>query len=98
MVADDDVQPPEPAPLPGFEVLRGANLPWSEQITRDDYGRRWLTVSTFLAATDDRRAELVAQVLAVLDEHPDTRGRDRFTLAQTTAVHLYRRVGTEVEK
>ncbi|WP_309080727.1 class I SAM-dependent methyltransferase [Zhihengliuella sp.] len=39
-----------PQDLPGFETVRGIRIPWTEQISRADYLRRWQTVSTFLAA------------------------------------------------
>lgn len=50
--------------MPGFEGVRSAWIPWSEQITRADYIRRWLTVSTFIAADDDTRTEMIDGVYA----------------------------------
>ena len=51
---------------------------------------RWLTVSSFLAADDDVRAGMVARVERILDEDPETAGRDAFELPPVTDVYVYR--------
>lgn len=77
-----------PAP-PGFALVRATAVAWSEVISRDDYLRRWLTISTFMAAAPEERAELLSRVEAVLDAHPDTVGRDVLDLSHRTAVLVY---------
>lgn len=84
--ADDSVT----ATLPGFEEPRFVQVPWQERITRADYISRWLTVSSFLAASDDDRASMVAAIERILDEDPETAGRDAFDLPQITDVYVYR--------
>lgn len=76
--------------LTGFEATAHLEIPWAESITRADYVARWLTVSTFLAAADDERARMIAEVEAILDSDPETAGRDQFELPQITDVYVYR--------
>ena len=78
--------------LPGFAPPRFTQVSWRETITRADYVARWLTVSSFLAADDDVRAGMVARVERILDEDPETAGRDAFELPQVTDVYVYRAV------
>ena len=92
VAGDGGAEPAGPASLSGFEVLHGSHVPWQEQLTREHYLHRWLTVSTFLAAEPDQRAGLLAQVRAVLAAHRDTAGREVLVLPQATTVHLYRSV------
>ena len=75
--------------VPGFTQVDGIRFSWSERITRADYLNRWMTVSTFLAAGEQQRGELVRRVEAVLDEHPDTRGRHTLHLPQVTDALIY---------
>ncbi|MBD3943442.1 class I SAM-dependent methyltransferase [Microbacterium sp. NEAU-LLC] len=75
--------------VPGFTQVDSIRFPWSEQITRSDYLSRWMTVSTFLAADERERSELVRRVEGVLDDHPDTRGRHVLQLPQVTDALLY---------
>lgn len=77
--------------LPGFAFVERAAVPWLESITRADYVRRWLTVSSFITATPEERRRMVAEVETVLDEHEDTRGRTVLQLPQVTDVFVYRR-------
>ncbi|UJP11183.1 methyltransferase domain-containing protein [Microbacterium sp. KUDC0406] len=76
--------------LPGFTFVAHTEVAWSERITRADYIARWLTVSSFLAASDDECARMVAEVERILDADPDTAGRDEFDLPQITDVYVYR--------
>lgn len=76
--------------VPGFELVRRETVAWAESLSRADYLRRWLTVSSFLAAEPPRRAEMVAAVERVLDESPETAGRTELELPQTTEVQVYR--------
>jgi hypothetical protein len=76
--------------LPGFSEPEHREIPWRERISRADYIARWLTVSTFLAASDEERARMVAEVEHVLDTDPATAGRDECDLPQITDVYVYR--------
>lgn len=76
--------------LPGFTFDHRREIAWSEQITRDDYIRRWLTVSSFLASDESTRAAMVAQLNSILDADPATAGRADFTLPSVTDVFVYR--------
>ena len=76
--------------LPGFVFERRAEIAWSERITRDDYIRRWLTVSSFLAADEATRSSMVAELERILDADPETAGRDEFVLPMVTDVFVYR--------
>ncbi|MGO2746298.1 class I SAM-dependent methyltransferase [Microbacterium sp.] len=78
--------------LPGFIFDRRSEIAWSEQITREDYIGRWLTVSSFLAADEDTRAAMVAQLNSILDRDPATADRTTFTLPMVTEVFTYRAV------
>jgi ubiquinone/menaquinone biosynthesis C-methylase UbiE len=75
--------------LPGFTFEHRAEIAWSEQIARDDYIRRWLTVSSFLAADQATRDAMVARLDSILDADPETAGRDTFTLPMRTEVFVY---------
>lgn len=86
-VAEDAPDPPRV--LPGLRLVRTAEVPWDETLTREHYLARWLIVSTFLASAPRERDAMVAAVGAVLDEHPDTRGRDELRLTQRTWVEIY---------
>ncbi|MGJ0388051.1 class I SAM-dependent methyltransferase [Microbacterium sp. CGR1] len=77
--------------LPGFVHVRHEQIHWTERIRREGYLRRWSTVSSFLVADDDERARMFAEIEAVLDADPETRGRDEFDLSLVTDVFLYRR-------
>lgn len=75
--------------LPGFGPPTFVQVPWSERITRADYIARWLTVSSFMAASDAERARMVAELERILDTDPATAGRDEFDLPQITDVYVY---------
>ncbi|WP_144796371.1 class I SAM-dependent methyltransferase [Microbacterium paludicola] len=75
--------------LPGFAFRGRHEIRWTERITRDDYVARWLTVSSFLAADEDTRSAMVAEVERILDTDPETDGRDAFTLPILTDVFVY---------
>lgn len=90
-VADTDTTTASAAEkLPGFRFVQRTELRWSEHITRADYLRRWLTVSTFLAAGENVRAGMVAQLNSILDTDPVTADRDEFALPMITEVFVYR--------
>lgn len=76
--------------LPGFAFEGRTEVSWSEQITREDYIRRWLTVSSFLAADEQSRSGMVAQLNSILDADPATAARPAFTLPIVTEVYVYR--------
>jgi len=76
--------------LPGFTLEANREVPWRERITRADYISRWLTVSSFMAASDAERKRMVAEVERVLDADPATAGRGTFDLPQITDVYVYR--------
>ncbi|MCK3768945.1 methyltransferase domain-containing protein [Microbacterium aerolatum] len=82
------------AELPGFAFDHRTEIAWAEQITREDYIRRWLTVSSFLAADEATRAAMVAQLNSILDADPATAGRAEFTLPMITEVFVYRADGS----
>ena len=76
--------------LPGFATPDFVQVAWRERITRPDYIARWLTVSSFLAASELDRAAMVREVESILDEDPETAGRDELDLPQVTDVYIYR--------
>lgn len=75
--------------LTRFEPPRFVQVPWRERIGRADYIARWLTVSSFLAASDRERTRMVAEIERILDTDPETAGRDEFELPQVTDVYVY---------
>lgn len=77
--------------LPGFTFEAFTTHRWGEIITREDYIRRWYTVSTFLAADRLTRARMTADVERVLDADAATRGHTAFRLPHVTDVFVYRR-------
>lgn len=77
--------------LPGFAFVRHEQIHWRERIRRDDYLRRWSTVSTFLVADAHARAEMFAAIEAVLDSDPATQGLEEYDLPIVTDVFIYRR-------
>jgi hypothetical protein len=77
--------------LPGFAPVDSSWVRWQEGILREDYLRRWCTVSALLVADDAHREDLLTQMRAVLDTHPDSRGRDLLQLRNATEVLVYRR-------
>lgn len=78
--------------LPGFVFDHRTEIAWTEQIAREDYVRRWLTVSSFLTADEKTRAGMVTQLGAILDDDPATAGEDTFSLPMITEVFVYRGV------
>lgn len=90
-VADGDATTAAAADLPGFELEAHDEIRWTERLSRAHYIARWSTVSSFLVAGEDERAERLAAVQAVLDAAPDTRGREEFELPHLTDVFRYRR-------
>lgn len=75
--------------VPGFIRTRTARVSWSEAISREDYLARWLTVSTFLAADDTTRTEMLQQVESTLDTHPHTAGLRMLQLPHLTDALIY---------
>lgn len=88
--ASDDTTSSAAEQLPGFEFVRREQVRWVERIDREAYLKRWSTVSTFLVADDATRSAMSAQIEAVLDADPQTRGRAEFDLPVVTDVYLYR--------
>ncbi|MEV4735297.1 MULTISPECIES: class I SAM-dependent methyltransferase [unclassified Microbacterium] len=78
--------------LPGFAFVRRDDIRTVESIRRDDYLRRWATVSTFLVADATGRAKMIADIEQILDEDPTTRGLDVLELPVVTDVFVYERV------
>lgn len=78
--------------LPGFTLVCHEEMHWTESIPREDYLRRWSTVSSLLVADDATRVRMLGEISAVLDEAAETRGRVAFELPQVTDVYIYRRV------
>lgn len=90
-VATGDATSASATELPGFVLEVHEEVRWTESITRDDYLRRWGTVSSFLVADEADRAAMVAELEAVLDDAEETRGRAAFDLPHLTDVFRYRR-------
>lgn len=76
--------------LPGFTEPVHREITWQERISRADYVARWLTVSTFLAASEADRARMIAEIEHILDTDPATSGQQEFDLPQITDVYVYR--------
>lgn len=87
----DDTTSSAAEELPGLQFVSRERIPWAERVTRADYLRRWSTVSTFLVAGEEARAEKLAAIGSVLDSDPETHGRDEFELPIVTDVFVYRR-------
>lgn len=79
------------AAVPGFRLLRHLELPTVERISRDDYLRRWCTVSTFIVADEKTRERMLSDIETILDEHPDTQGAAHLELPKITDVFVYTR-------
>lgn len=77
--------------LPGFTLVRHEEMHWRESIPREDYLRRWSTVSSLLVADDPTRGRMLGEIEAVLNEASETRGREAFDLPHVTDVYVYRR-------
>lgn len=88
--ADDDTSA-SATDLPGFVLEIHEEVRWTERITREDYLRRWGTVSSFLVADEAQRTAMVAGLEAVLDGTDETRGKAEFDLPHLTDVFRYRR-------
>lgn len=76
--------------LTGFTEPVHREIAWHERITRADYLSRWLTVSTFLAASVTERSRMVDALEHILDTDTETAGRREFDLPQITDVYVYR--------
>lgn len=76
--------------VPGLVPVAEHEVRWVERLSREHYLRRWLTVSSLLAADGPTRAVMLARVEQVLDDDDDTRGRTALELPMVTAVLLYR--------
>lgn len=82
---------PRAEALPQLQSVSAESFRWEESISRQDYLRRWLTVSSFLAAGPSEREDMLARVAQILDEDHTTAGCDQLTLPHVTEVLLYRR-------
>lgn len=89
--ADDQTTGSAAEELPGFELDSHAVIAWSERITREDYLRRWETISSVLVADDRTKAAMLEAVEDILDGHPETSARTELVLPQLTDVYRYRR-------
>lgn len=90
-VAEDDETTSSAAEeLPGFKFGSHQTIRWRERIRRADYISRWLTVSSFMVASDAERARMLDEIERILDTDPQTAGRDDFDLPQITDVYVYR--------
>ncbi|MFS0912543.1 class I SAM-dependent methyltransferase [Microbacterium sp. 179-I 3D2 NHS] len=90
-VGDSDGTTDSATELPGFVPVSREQVRWTETLTREHYLRRWTTISSFLVAEASERARMTAEIKAVLDADPDTRGRAELVLPQVTDVFVYRR-------
>ncbi|OSP00079.1 class I SAM-dependent methyltransferase [Microbacterium sp. LEMMJ01] len=88
--ADDDTSA-SATDLPGFVLEIHEEVRWTERITREDYLRRWGTVSSFLVADEAERTAMAVALEAVLDGTDETRGKAEFDLPHLTDVFRYRR-------
>ncbi|MCS3842718.1 class I SAM-dependent methyltransferase [Microbacterium sp. AK031] len=89
-VAEEDATTESAAEeLPGFAFDHHAEIAWSENIARSAYIARWLTVSSFLVADEETRAQMVAELEAILDADPQTAGQSQFELPMLTDVFVY---------
>ncbi|WP_171013109.1 class I SAM-dependent methyltransferase [Microbacterium sp. 2FI] len=86
---DADAQALPVLDVPGFTQVGSIRVSWIEEISRRTYLDRWLTVSTFLAATERARTTMIGQVEAVLDAHPDTCQKDTLQLPHVTDALVY---------
>lgn len=75
--------------LPGFALLRRETVRWEEPLRREAYLRRWLTASSFLAAEPARRTAMVADIERILDESPETAGKDLLPLSHSAETFVY---------
>lgn len=82
---------PRQESLLGFESVSAHALRWEERISRGHYLRRWLTVSTFLAATPPERAEMTSRIERILDKDPTTTGCEHLELRHVTEIFLHRK-------
>ncbi len=92
LTEDEDGRPRRES-LPNLESVSAEAIRWEEQISRQDYLRRWLTVSSFLVAKPSVRAEMVSRIARILDEDPASAGREQLVLPHVTEVLLYRKPG-----
>lgn len=63
-------------PRPGFGPLHEATFHHEHELTRADVIERFRSVSHVAVLEPDAREAVLGEVRAVIDEHPDTRGRD----------------------
>jgi hypothetical protein len=61
-------------------------------VSREVLVERVGSTSFVAALSEPDREEALAQFRALLDEHPETRGRDELTIPYRTEVHLLRKV------
>lgn len=79
-----------PAAAP-FEPVQTAVFSHTQRISRSGVLQLVCSRSTVALMTPEQRAELLAEVAATLDEHPDSRGRDTLTMAYETRCYRWAR-------
>lgn len=88
-IAQSPDSPLDPERLPGLALINSARIQWQENISREHYLRRWMTVSTLIVAEEPHKQELLTQLEAVLDNNPETAGQATLCLRQATEVFFY---------
>ncbi|PLW74313.1 methyltransferase domain-containing protein [Streptomyces sp. SCUT-3] len=78
---------------PGWSAMQERHLPNPHSTTRRDVVERMMSSSHIAVLDEERRARVRAEVEAVLDGDPQTRGRDRLEMPCTTDVYWLRRLG-----
>ena len=73
--------------LPGFTSFRRAQFVHDHRMTRAQVVERMASVSHVAVLPDDRKAAVLEEVAAILDAHPETKGRS--TLAITYRVDCF---------
>jgi SAM-dependent methyltransferase len=76
---------------PAFEPLELRSWPHHGRPGRDVILERVASVSFVATLAEEARGQLLAEVAALLDTHPDTRGRDGVTLPYVTELFTTRR-------
>lgn len=80
-----------PAAAP-FDAVRSAVFSHTQSISRSGVLQLVTSRSTVALLPPQERAELLTEVAAILDEHPDSRGRDPLTMAYETRCYRWTRL------
>jgi SAM-dependent methyltransferase len=73
-----------------FEPIGSWSFPNAIEATIDDVVARAASTSFVAALAHDRRARLLDEVRALLEQHPDLVGHERFAFPHDTEVYLWR--------